>query len=255
MRSGMRSWSKWVIFSRRMKSSSSVGPRSPALSDALVVADRHALVRRQRAAGRVGTHAVERADRLVRPDHRRPAADLLGALRLLHRARADDGIRWLDRLALPRRDRRIGVVLGWLVGVERHRRRGRLCARSLGRKVVAPIGAGAAAAGPATVARLLGSTGRTCWGLGRRVLGIDVHWLGRDGNRGVDTRETAMAMPSRPSLPAQSDVVDVCGAASRGGVASSTSRTLRPSASGVKGFCRNASVADSSPCRTTASSV
>ena len=33
IRSGMRSWSKWVIFSRRMKSSSSVGPRSPALSE------------------------------------------------------------------------------------------------------------------------------------------------------------------------------------------------------------------------------
>ena len=33
MRSGMRSWSKCVIFSRRMKSSSSAGPRSPALSE------------------------------------------------------------------------------------------------------------------------------------------------------------------------------------------------------------------------------
>src|SRR3954464_10472103 len=29
----MRSWSKWVIFSRKWKSSSSVGPRSPALSE------------------------------------------------------------------------------------------------------------------------------------------------------------------------------------------------------------------------------
>lgn len=28
--SGMRSWSKWVIFSRRIKSSNSVGPRLPA---------------------------------------------------------------------------------------------------------------------------------------------------------------------------------------------------------------------------------
>src|SRR6218665_2972197 len=34
MRSGMRSWSKWVIFSRRMKSLSSAGPRRPALSEA-----------------------------------------------------------------------------------------------------------------------------------------------------------------------------------------------------------------------------
>ena len=33
MRSGIRSWSKCVIFSRRMKSCSSVGPRSPALSE------------------------------------------------------------------------------------------------------------------------------------------------------------------------------------------------------------------------------
>ena len=33
IRSGMRSWSKWVIFSRRMKSSSSVGPRRPAFSE------------------------------------------------------------------------------------------------------------------------------------------------------------------------------------------------------------------------------
>src|SRR5687767_13787229 len=29
----MRSWSKWVIFSRRMKSSSSVGPRRPAFRE------------------------------------------------------------------------------------------------------------------------------------------------------------------------------------------------------------------------------
>ena len=38
-RSGMRSWSKWVIFSRRMKSSSSVGPRAPALQRVVVVGD------------------------------------------------------------------------------------------------------------------------------------------------------------------------------------------------------------------------
>ncbi len=29
----MRSWSKWVIFSRRTKSSSSVGPRAPLVSE------------------------------------------------------------------------------------------------------------------------------------------------------------------------------------------------------------------------------
>src|SRR5690349_190471 len=33
MRSGMRSWSKWVIFSRRMKSSSRVGPRGVSRSE------------------------------------------------------------------------------------------------------------------------------------------------------------------------------------------------------------------------------
>ena len=48
MRSGMRSWSKWVIFSRRMKSSSSVGPRGSALQRVLVVGKRHALVGGQR---------------------------------------------------------------------------------------------------------------------------------------------------------------------------------------------------------------
>ena len=32
-RSGIRSWSKWVIFSRKWKSSSRVGPREPALSE------------------------------------------------------------------------------------------------------------------------------------------------------------------------------------------------------------------------------
>ena len=39
-RSGMRSWSKRVIFSRRWKSSSSVGPRGPALSESSVCGTR-----------------------------------------------------------------------------------------------------------------------------------------------------------------------------------------------------------------------
>jgi hypothetical protein len=43
MRSGMRSWSKWVIFSRRMKSSSSVGPAALP-QGVLVVGHRDALV-------------------------------------------------------------------------------------------------------------------------------------------------------------------------------------------------------------------
>ena len=33
IRSGIRSWSKWVIFSRKTRSSSSVGPRVPARSE------------------------------------------------------------------------------------------------------------------------------------------------------------------------------------------------------------------------------
>jgi hypothetical protein len=53
MRSGMRSWSKWVIFSRRMKSSSSVA-REALPQGVLVVGHRDALVgghRRMAAPG------------------------------------------------------------------------------------------------------------------------------------------------------------------------------------------------------------
>ena len=62
MRSGMRSWSKCVIFSRRMKSSSSAGPRSPALSEfwlsatgtpRLVVSGRSEESVRTRSSGRL----------------------------------------------------------------------------------------------------------------------------------------------------------------------------------------------------------
>ena len=46
-------WSKWVIFSRRMKSSSSVCPSRPAFSELWLSATFYALVRRQRTTGRV----------------------------------------------------------------------------------------------------------------------------------------------------------------------------------------------------------
>ena len=51
IRSGMRSWSKWVIFSRRMKSSRRVGPRRPAFSEFWLSRDRDALIGRQHAVG------------------------------------------------------------------------------------------------------------------------------------------------------------------------------------------------------------
>ena len=43
----MRSWSKWKIFSRKWKSSSSAGPRAPDAQRVLVVGDDDALLRRQ----------------------------------------------------------------------------------------------------------------------------------------------------------------------------------------------------------------
>ena len=89
MRSGMRSWSKCVIFSRRMKSSSSVGPRSAGLERVLVVGDRHALVggqalaaRRRRARGRAASMVA------FRPGAARRAG-LVRAVAFGQRARAD----------------------------------------------------------------------------------------------------------------------------------------------------------------------
>ena len=46
-RSGIRSWSKWKIFSRKWKSSSSDGPPLARSQRVLVVGDRNALLRRQ----------------------------------------------------------------------------------------------------------------------------------------------------------------------------------------------------------------
>jgi len=58
----MRSWSKWVIFSRKMKSSSAVGPRRPIFSEFwlsatftpwLVVSSRLPSSTRTRSSGRL----------------------------------------------------------------------------------------------------------------------------------------------------------------------------------------------------------
>ena len=46
-RSGIRSWSKWKIFSRKWKSSSSDGPPLAGSQRVLVVGDRDALLRRE----------------------------------------------------------------------------------------------------------------------------------------------------------------------------------------------------------------
>ena len=60
-RSGMRSWSKCMIFSRRWKSSSSVGPRRPAFSESSVCGDAHAL--------RGGQEVAVLRGHLARPRH------------------------------------------------------------------------------------------------------------------------------------------------------------------------------------------
>ena len=127
----MRSWSKWVIFSRRMKSSSSVGPRRPAFSEFWLSRDRDALVGRERAVGRIDAHAIERTDRGVLADVRPTAADLLGPVQLADRAGPDNRIGGLDRRAFGRRERRVGVVFGRLVRIEGKRGRDVLRARRL----------------------------------------------------------------------------------------------------------------------------
>ena len=106
MRSGMRSWSKCVIFSRRMKSSSSVGPRRPAFSEFwlsatgtpwLVVSTWPLASTRTRSSGSiVGVRARGGA----------PRADLVGRVRLGQRAAGDERRRRLGGLALGRATRR-----------------------------------------------------------------------------------------------------------------------------------------------------
>ena len=78
----MRSWSKWKIFSRKWKSSSSAGPRSPDPQRVLVVGDRDALLGGQPrpaiAGDLVRLAALPAADLLVPVLHRLPAVVSLG---------------------------------------------------------------------------------------------------------------------------------------------------------------------------------
>ena len=130
----MRSWSKWVIFSRRMKSSISVGPRRPALSEFWLSAIGDAHVGRQRLAAGVDAGAVERLVARVVAGRRLAAADL-GRRRVLgHRARAVDRIVRLDRLARPAAHGRVEPVLARLQRIGGHRRGGRLGADLLRRQ-------------------------------------------------------------------------------------------------------------------------
>jgi hypothetical protein len=58
----MRSWSKCVIFSRRMKSSSSAGPRTPYFSEFWLSATGTPWLVVSTLAAGVDAHAVERFD-------------------------------------------------------------------------------------------------------------------------------------------------------------------------------------------------
>ena len=117
----MRSWSKCVIFSRRMKSSSSVGPRSPAFSECWLSATGTPWFVRENSRRRIDADAIERPDQRVLADARRAAPGLRVAVRLGHGARAGDGILRLHRRAGRRRHGGGRIVLARLVGVERKR--------------------------------------------------------------------------------------------------------------------------------------
>ena len=88
------------------------------LQRTLVVRDGNALVGRQHAVSGIDAHAIERTDRRILADVRPTAADLVGAVDLADRTGADDRIGGLDRCALGRRERRLGVVFGRLVRIE-----------------------------------------------------------------------------------------------------------------------------------------
>ena len=90
-----------------MKSSSRVGPRRPALSDELVVADRRALL--VVSARALDPPAPGRAtDGRVGADGRPAAPAFSGAVPFAHRAGADDRIRGRDESAPGRRERGLG---------------------------------------------------------------------------------------------------------------------------------------------------
>ena len=137
-----------------MKSSSSVGPRRPGLQRVLIVGDRDALVGRQHAVGRIDAHAIERTDRRVLADVRPTAADLVGSVQLGDGAGPDNRIGGLDRRALRRRERRVGIVFGRLVRIEGKRGRDVLRARRLLGERCRRRPDASGSAGPLTVVRL-----------------------------------------------------------------------------------------------------
>ena len=143
-------------------------PAQAGLERVLVVADRHALIGRQRPLAGVDPNPIERGDRLVRADRRRSAAYLLRGIRFSDGARADDRIRRRGRHADRRGGRRRRVIFRRLVRVERKGRCELLRTRDFGRHVVVRrrgSGLGRAAhrrpAGADRVGRLLGGLIRT----------------------------------------------------------------------------------------------
>src|SRR6476661_3205906 len=90
-------------------------PAQARLEGTLIVPDGYSQIRGQGALARIHAHAVERADGLVLPDDGTAAANLLRAIRLLHRARTGDRIRRLDRFTRWWRGGGFGVVLERLV--------------------------------------------------------------------------------------------------------------------------------------------
>ena len=120
-----------------MKSSSSVGPRRPALSEFWLSPTGTPWLVVSTLIGRVDAHAIERPDGLVGADRRAAAAHLVRAVLLGDRAGADDRIvRVYFDARFVGRHRGGGIVLERLVGVERKRRRQLLRARHLGGEIV-----------------------------------------------------------------------------------------------------------------------
>src|SRR6185503_12413073 len=107
------------------------------LERALIVADRHALIRRKRAVGRVHAHAIKWTDRWVLANVRPTAADLVGSIQFGNGAGTGNRIRRLHGRAFRRRERRGGIVFGGLVRVERESGGDILCRSSLLRRDIA----------------------------------------------------------------------------------------------------------------------
>jgi hypothetical protein len=137
-----------------MKSSMSVGPRSPDLSEFWLSATGTHLVGGKHPAAGIGAHAVER--QVARVQAQPDLAGLFGGIRLGQGAAGRSGVLRLDRLAALRLGRKL-AVLAFLVLVVRHRRRERLDGVDLGDERVGEL-----------AARLAGGAAycRACAGLG-----------------------------------------------------------------------------------------